>query len=124
MDSKLTPILPSGLPTSPLTIALLGSFQVTSQAKPLVNFRSNKGRALLAYLVLAQSKPVLRTTLTDLLWPDYTPNSARANLRQVLANLREVLAPHDLLQSDYQTVQLAFDPAVIWCDARWLGPRN
>lgn len=108
--------LSAGIPTYPLTISLFGSFQVTLQGKPLTDFRSNKGRALLAYLVMAKQKPVARTTLTNLLWQHYQPNSARTNLRQVLSNLREVLSPLDLIQSDYQTVQLILDPAVVWCD--------
>lgn len=116
MDSRSVTTLSSGLPTYPLTISLFGSFQATLHGKPLGDFRSNKGRALLAYLVLAKQQPVARTTLTDLLWQDYQPNSARTNLRQVLSNLREILAPLDLIQSDYQTVQLTLDPAVVWCD--------
>jgi len=108
--------LSAGIPTYPLTISLFGSFQVTLQGKPLTDFRSNKGRALLAYLVMAKQKPVARTTLTDLLWQNYQPNSARTNLRQVLSNLREILAPLDLIRSDYQRIQLTLDPAVVWCD--------
>jgi len=107
----------SGTTASPLTISLFGSFQATRQGQPIVDFRSNKGRALLAYLVLAKQKSIARTILTDLLWQDYQPNSARTNFRQVLSNLREILAPLDLLQSDYQTVQLTLDPAALWCDA-------
>ncbi|MFN8493562.1 MAG: hypothetical protein U0350_38535 [Caldilineaceae bacterium] len=104
-------------PAYPLVIMLFGSLQLTVQGKPPVDFRSNKVRALLAYLLLAQAKPIARATLTDLLWPGYTSNSARANLRQVLYNLREVLNPHDLLQSNYQSIQLQLDPMRLWCDA-------
>lgn len=116
MDGSSATTLSSGSPVYPLTISLFGSFQATLQGKPLTEFRSNKGRALLAYLVMAKQKPVARTTLTDLLWQNYQPNSARTNLRQVLSNLREILAPLDLIQSDYQTIQLTLDPAVVWCD--------
>lgn len=116
MDGKSATTLSSGSPAYSLTISLFGSFQATLQGKPILDFRSNKGRALLTYLVLAKQKPVARTTLTDLLWQDYQPNSARTNLRQVLSNLREILAPLDLIRSDYQTIQLTLDPAVVWCD--------
>lgn len=116
MDSSSVTTLSSEIPTYPLAISLFGSFQATLQGKPLTDFRSNKGRALLAYLVMAKQKPVARTTLTNLLWQNYQPNSARTNLRQVLSNLREILAPLDLIKSNYQTVQLTLDPAVVWCD--------
>ncbi len=117
MDGTFASMLTSETATYPLKIFLFGSFQVTLQGQPVTAFRSNKVRALLAYLVLAQSKPIARTTLAALLWPDYTPNSARTNLRQTLSNLREVLSPFDLLRADYQTVQLLVDPDLIWCDA-------
>ena len=118
MDGHSAIILPSVPPAYLLTIALFGSFQVTLNAKPIVDFRSNKGRAILAYLALAQSKPIARASLTDLLWPGYTATSARANLRQDLSNLRKILAPLNLLQGDYQTVQLLVDSTgSIECDA-------
>lgn len=109
-----TPPLP---PTAPsLIISLFGSFKVTINGQPEALFRSNKARALFAYLVLAQAQPVLRTTLSELLWPDYQAESARVNLRQTLANLRDSLAPYELLYTDRHHVQLKLDPATIWCD--------
>ncbi|MFN8445024.1 MAG: tetratricopeptide repeat protein [Caldilineaceae bacterium] len=115
-NSVVTPDL-AGKRSQPLVLRLFGSFQILAQDQYPIEFRSNKGKALLAYLLLTQGRPVARTTLTDLLWSDYTMNSARTNLRQVLSNLREVLGSLDLLQSDYQTVQLRLDSALIWCDA-------
>jgi len=82
----------------------------------LVDLRSSKGRALLAYLLLAQARPMTRANLTNLLWQDYTATSARTNLRQTLASLRQALSPLELLQSNYQTVQIQLDPTVLWCD--------
>ncbi|MFN8493558.1 MAG: tetratricopeptide repeat protein [Caldilineaceae bacterium] len=118
MDGHSATMLPSITPAYSLTITLFGAFQVTLNEQPIVDFRSIKGRALLAYLVLAQSKPVARASLTNLLWQGYTANSARASLRQDLFNLRKILAPLDLLQGDYQTVQLLVDRTVsIACDA-------
>jgi predicted ATPase len=117
MDGSATFTIPSSALTHPLAITLFGSLQATVHGKTLVDFRSNKARALLAYLLLAESKPVLRTHLTDLLWHHYTTSSARTNLRQALTNLRELLAPLTLLTGDYHTIQLVVDPAVVWCDA-------
>lgn len=100
-----------------LSIFVFGSFTVTINGQPLTNFRSNKTRAILIYLVLAQGRPVLRTTLAALLWQGYTEPSARSNLRQSLSQLRDLLRPLDLLEADHQTVRLRNDPLLLWCDA-------
>lgn len=117
MDTRLIPNLSAAIPVRSLAITLFRSFQVALNQQPVVHFRSNKARALLAYLMLAQSKPVTRATLTELLWQGYPTASARTSLRQVLANLRDLLTPFARLEGDYQTVQLTVDPAVTWCDA-------
>lgn len=117
MASKLaTAQMTIDLPIS-LSIFVFGSFSVTLKGQPLTNFRSNKTRAILIYLVLAQGRPVLRTTLAALLWQGYTPQSARSNLRQSLSQLRELLQPLDLIETDHQTVRLRYDPLLLWCDA-------
>lgn len=108
--------LPPPTATPPVVIALFGSFNVTINGQAEVAFRSNKARALLAYLLVNHTHPVLRTTLSELLWPDYQAASARVNLRQTLANLRDSLAPYDLLYTDRNHVQLKIDPAIVRCD--------
>lgn len=108
----------SGLAVAqPVVISLLGSFHITVDGQPVHRFRSNKVRALLAYLVMAHPHPLLRTTLTELLWPDYNEESARVNLRQTLASLRENLSPYELLFTDRNHVQFAIKPVNVWCDA-------
>ncbi|MFN8492585.1 MAG: NB-ARC domain-containing protein [Caldilineaceae bacterium] len=99
-----------------VTIALFGAFQITVNGEAVTRFRSNKARALLIYLVLTHPRPVLRTTLSELLWPDYTSPSAQANLRQTLANLRDLFTPFDLIDADRQYVRLCVEPASVWCD--------
>jgi DNA-binding SARP family transcriptional activator len=54
-------------------------------------FRSDKERALLAYLCLESQGPQWREKLAGLLWPDYPESAARTNLRNALANLRKVI---------------------------------
>lgn len=100
----------------PVRIALLGGFTVSVHGQTALPFRSNKVRALLAYLLLAQPQPLLRTTLSTLLWSDYAPLSAQTNLRQALANLRTVFAPIELFQADRSHVRVVLDPATVWCD--------
>jgi predicted ATPase len=84
--------------------------------QPDYKFRTVKSRALLVYLVMAGGQSVLRSTLTELLWPDYLTTSARASLRQAITDLRKLFAASDLFQTDYHSVQLRSDPAQLFCD--------
>lgn len=117
MASNPTAVQPiSDMPVT-LSVSLLGPFTLIINGQTITTFRSNKARALLVYLLLARGQRVLRTTLAALLWQGYTEHSARSNLRQSLTQLRELLRPLDLIETDYQTVQLRLDPTVLWCDA-------
>ena len=84
-------------------IDLLGSFHLTENGKPLEGFRSDKARALLAYLATTPDSAHRRDVLTTLLWPTFSNTAARANLRNVLSNLRRLLP--DALTITRQTVQ-------------------
>ena len=74
-----------------LMLHLLGSFQATLDGQPITGFESNKVRALLAYLAVEAERPHSRDELIGLLWPDQPDATARANLRQALANLRNAI---------------------------------
>ena len=74
-----------------LVLRLLGPFQATLGERPITGFESNKVRALLAYLAVEADRPHSRDELIGLLWPDQPDATARANLRQALANLRQVI---------------------------------
>jgi predicted ATPase/DNA-binding SARP family transcriptional activator len=78
-----------------LSIRLLGPFQITLNGEPVSNFASDKVRALLAYLATSADRPHRREALAGLLWSDYPEPSARATLRNALANLRRAIDdPH------------------------------
>jgi DNA-binding SARP family transcriptional activator len=77
-----------------LAIRLLGPFQVTPDREPVTGFASDKVRALLAYLAVTAGRPHRRETLAGLLWPEYPERSARAALRNALANLRRMIGDH------------------------------
>jgi DNA-binding SARP family transcriptional activator len=101
---------PGREPMARLAAHLLGPFQVTLDGQPLTGFESDKARALLAYLVVETGWPHRRERLAGLLWPERCEQAARANLRRVLANLRQITGdreaePH-LLSITPQTVQL------------------
>jgi len=108
------PMTASGTP--PVYISLFGALTLTVNGEVITSFRSNKVRALLAYLLLAQPQAQSRVTICDLLWADYTEPSAQANLRQALTNLRDCLAPFALLQSTRTHLSLPRDPATLECD--------
>ncbi|MFQ5421622.1 MAG: BTAD domain-containing putative transcriptional regulator, partial [Anaerolineae bacterium] len=76
-----------------LQLALLGPFQASWRGEPLSGFRSDKARALLAYLALAGEEPQPRAHLAALLWGEKGEAAARGSLRAALSNLRRILSP-------------------------------
>jgi DNA-binding SARP family transcriptional activator/predicted ATPase len=96
-----------------LSIRLLGPFRVALDGEPTTGFESDKVRALLAYLAVTADRSHRREALAGLLWPEYPERSARASLRNALANLRTVLRDHSasppFLQVTPQTIQFNRD---------------
>jgi DNA-binding SARP family transcriptional activator len=78
-----------------LSLSLLGSLQVTLDGQPVTGFKSDKVRALLAYLAVEADRPHRREALAALLWPEMPDRSARSNLRDILSNLRKVIGDRD-----------------------------
>jgi DNA-binding SARP family transcriptional activator/predicted ATPase/energy-coupling factor transporter ATP-binding protein EcfA2 len=74
-----------------LSLSLLGSFQACLDGQPVTGFKSNKERALLAYLAVEADRPHRREVLAGLLWPDWPDRDALSNLRYALSNLRQVI---------------------------------
>ena len=74
-----------------LSLSLLGSFRVTLDGQPVTGFKSNKERALLAYLAVEADRPHRREVLAGLLWPDWPDREALSNLRYALSNLRQAV---------------------------------
>jgi DNA-binding SARP family transcriptional activator/predicted ATPase len=74
-----------------LSLSLLGSFRVTLDGRPVTGFKSNKERALLAYLATEADRPHRRELLAGMLWPDWPDRDALSNLRYALSNLRQVI---------------------------------
>ncbi len=104
-----------------LSIWLLGPFLAELGGERLSGFRSDKVRALLAYLAMEAHRPWIRSTLAGLLWPDFPEQAALSNLRNALSNLRRVLgdshAEHSFLQISPDTIQ--FNPdADTWLDVK------
>jgi DNA-binding SARP family transcriptional activator len=95
-----------------VTISLFGSFQVRLGEIQVTSFRSDKVRALLAYLAVEANQPHRRNALAGLLWPDLPEQKAHDNLRLALHRLRGTLAgknselPQSFLQVTPKTIQL------------------
>ncbi len=81
---------------TPLRIFLLGSFWAALGDEQTLQFRSNKDRALLAYLVVEADRPHSRDSLAALLWPETTDSNARSNLRFTLSSLRRSIGDKDI----------------------------
>jgi predicted ATPase/DNA-binding SARP family transcriptional activator len=104
-----------------LSLFLLGGFEAKVDEIPISGLKTDKARALLAYLAVEHGRPHRRQALAGLFWPGYLESSARASLRHALANLRQVLlddestAPCLLIEGE--TIQL--NPAAdVWVDVR------
>lgn len=74
-----------------LKISVLGPLQVFAGERNFNKFESNKVRALFAYLVMEMERPHGRETLAGMFWPETSTESALANLRYALADLRKVI---------------------------------
>ena len=74
-----------------LELVLFGPFQIFLDGKEIFGFKSQKVRALLAYLAVEIIRPHSREELAAILWPDYPEQEARNNLRFSLYNLRHVI---------------------------------
>src|SRR5919199_5835163 len=82
-----------------LRLELFGGFRIAEGPTPLSGFTYSKGKALLAFLAVT-GQPCGRETLAALLWSDLPDSEARTNLRVVLSNLRQFLAPALLITRD------------------------
>ena len=103
----------SGLPlaleetTGRLVLSVFGAVRATVGTHE-VRIRSRKSRAVLAYLALNDSGQETRERLVGLLWSESEEEKARANLRQVLHELRAALerAGYSGLRAERQTLEL------------------
>jgi len=88
-----------------LQIKLFGGFTVTLEGQPVTKFRSDKVRALLAYLAVQPDRDHARTSLATLLWGDLPDSAAKTNLRIELSNLKKVLKNHPALEISRNSVR-------------------
>ena len=99
----------SQMPGAPrLSLSLLGPFRAVLGDGSQPAFRTDKLRALLAYLAIEADQPHRRESLATLLWPEMPEQAAHNNLRKSLHRLRAALGPTGaaVLSISRQTVQL------------------
>ncbi|MFP3855435.1 MAG: AfsR/SARP family transcriptional regulator, partial [Anaerolineales bacterium] len=83
-----------------MNLRLLGPFEAWANGDEIGPFRSEKERALLAYLAVQSDIPHQRQRLAALLWPESSESAARRNLRITLHRIRTTLEGVDL-SSDF-----------------------
>ncbi|MET7986574.1 BTAD domain-containing putative transcriptional regulator [Streptomyces sp. NPDC005281] len=81
--------------TASLRLNLLGSLRAFRGGLPLA-LGPLKQRLVLAVLLTRPNTPVSVEELTDAVWPDDPPRTARKNLQAYVSTLRRVLDPDDL----------------------------
>jgi DNA-binding SARP family transcriptional activator len=69
----------------------LGTFEVAVNGVTATNWRGNRGRMLLAYLLLHRNQSVGCEVLAALFWPEASPSQARNRLHVTLHGLRRDL---------------------------------
>jgi DNA-binding SARP family transcriptional activator/predicted ATPase len=106
-----------------LSLALLGSFQLTLEGRPVHGFDSNKVRALLAFLAVECERAHSRDTLVGLLWPEQPERQARHSLSQALSNLRQLLGDTAArpVFSVASRAAVGLNPAILTTDATLLA---
>jgi predicted ATPase/DNA-binding SARP family transcriptional activator len=96
-----------------IAIRLLGPFEASIDGRPIAGFEYAKVRALLAYLAFEGSRPLPRSFLAALLWPEQPERNARNSLSRALTSLRDAFDDRNteqpLVLADTQQV--------------WLNPR-
>lgn len=104
-----------------LSLSFLGGFEARLDERPLIGFKTDKARLMLAYLAVEGTHSHRRESLAGLFWPGYLESSARASLRHSLANLRQVLAEesHPTPYLDIEGEVIRFNPASDhWLDVK------
>lgn len=93
-----------------LRFSLYGGFFLATADGAEIPLKSQKAKALLAYLALSPGKSRSREEIMALLWSDRAEAQARASLRQVLTGLRKELGDEALATLRINDEAVALDP--------------
>jgi DNA-binding SARP family transcriptional activator len=100
-----------------LRVTLFGRMETTNAAEASVLPRSRKTQALLALLALANSRPLLRRTVTRLLWSARDQPQAAGSLRQAVHELQPCLQGLRGINFRADRTTLSLEGSTIWVDA-------
>ncbi|GAB4421179.1 MAG: BTAD domain-containing putative transcriptional regulator [Anaerolineae bacterium] len=95
-------------------LQLLGPIHLDRDGESTHGFKSRKALALLGYLA-AEDRPVSRSYLAELFWPDQTESRGRNNLSQALHNILSLWP--GCLEANYYTLQFHYLPST-WLDLK------
>ncbi|MFP3153548.1 hypothetical protein LQZ18_03810 [Lachnospiraceae bacterium ZAX-1] len=80
-----------------IEVHVFGSFEVVfPKDGKRMSWRTKKGKELFAYLVQLQGKPVERSHLMQLLWPDEIPDNAVPMIHNSIYNIRKELSAYQM----------------------------
>jgi DNA-binding SARP family transcriptional activator/tetratricopeptide (TPR) repeat protein len=96
-------LVPDEAPAGTVRVLVLGRFDVLVGGRPvpLPAWRSRQARTLVKILVARRGRPVARTELCELLWPDDDPQRTAHRLSVLLSAVRAVLDPARRLPADH-----------------------
>ncbi|MCK5633514.1 MAG: hypothetical protein KAI06_00415, partial [Anaerolineales bacterium] len=78
-----------------LALKLFSDYKINLDEEIVDGIRTNKARALLAYLALEVNRSHRRSVLAEFFWPNKPSGSGRNSLKQALSNIRNSLADQD-----------------------------
>jgi TolB-like protein/Flp pilus assembly protein TadD len=93
-----------------LRLTLFGGFSAAGADGEEISFKSQKAKALLAYLAMPLGKSRSREEIMALLWSDRGEAQARASLRQVLTRLRKELGEEAMAALNTTDDTVSLDP--------------
>ncbi|MFO1112164.1 MAG: BTAD domain-containing putative transcriptional regulator, partial [Bradyrhizobium sp.] len=98
-----------------LSITLVGRLALRLDGRA-VELRTRKAAAVLGYLALSDTKSESRERLVGLLWSRSDEEKARASLRQVVRELRNVLEDAGFAGFHAERLSIGFDPGQVEVD--------
>jgi DNA-binding SARP family transcriptional activator len=111
---------------APVHVRVLGRFEVLVGGRPvpLPAWRSRQARSLFKILIARRGRPVSRTEVCELLWPDDDPLRTGHRLSVLLSVIRTVLDPTKLWAADHHVradlAGVSLDPDHVVVDAEEL----
>ncbi len=101
----------------PLTVQMLGTFNITIQDTP-IKLHATRGLSLLKYLLFHHKQRIPREVLMDIFWPDAEPETARNNLNVAMHGLRRALRTSTFLPVIvFEDGAYGLDPILqVWLD--------